>query len=56
MFDPALRPILASIVMAAVFALVWGGVTTWRRGDRQKGGLMLGCALVLFVNLLIWTV
>lgn len=56
MFDPALKPIYLSIVMAAVFALLWGGIVTWRRGDRQKGVLMLVCALVLLGNLLIWTI
>lgn len=56
MFDPALKPIYLSIAMLAVFALVWGGIITWRRDDRRKGVLMLICALVLLGNLLIWTV
>jgi hypothetical protein len=56
MLDPALNPILFSLVAIAVGALVWGGVTTLRGGNRQKGVLMLVCALVLFANLLIWTV
>ena len=49
-------PIVGSITMLAVFALIWGGVVVLRRGDRQKGILMLGCALVLFANLLVWTI
>lgn len=48
-------PAIASIVMAGVIALVWGGVQVLRRGDRQKGMLMLVAALVVFGNLLIWT-
>lgn len=55
MLDPKLTPILLSIAVLAMFALVWGGTVTWRRGDRQKGVLMILCALVLLGNLLIWT-
>jgi hypothetical protein len=50
-----LASLLLSIAALSVFALVWGGVVTWRKGDRQKGVLMMLCALVLLVNLLIWT-
>jgi hypothetical protein len=56
MMDPALNPILLSIAVVAMFALVWGGVRTWRAGERQKGVLMVICALVLLGNLLIWSV
>ena len=55
MFDAGLNPILLSIAVAAMFALVWGGMRTWRRGERQKGVLMLVAALVLLGNLLIWS-
>lgn len=48
-------PVIASIVMAGVIALGWGGVQVIRKGDRQKGVLMLVAALVVFGNLLIWT-
>jgi hypothetical protein len=56
MTDPALDPLLLSIAVVAMFALVWGGVRTWRGGERQKGVLMMVCALVLLGNLLIWSV
>jgi len=55
MVDPQLNPILQSIAMIAVFALVWGGVVVWRKGDRQKGVLMVIAAVVLLGNVLIWT-
>lgn len=45
-----------SLIMLACFALAAGGV--WlitRRGDRQKGSLMLVAAAVMLVNVLIWT-
>ena len=56
MLDSRFTPILLSIAVLAMFALVWGGVRTWRGGDRQKGVLMLICALVLLGNLLIWSI
>jgi hypothetical protein len=56
MLDPELAPWIATLIMLCVGALVWGGARTWRRGDRQKGVLMLICAAVIFGNLLIWTV
>jgi hypothetical protein len=55
MMDPGLNPLLLSIAVVAMFALIWGGVRTWRGGDRQKGVLMVACALVLLGNLLIWS-
>lgn len=54
MMDPQLNPIMLTIAVLAMFALVWGGIHTWRGGDRTKGVLMLICALVLLGNLLIW--
>lgn len=56
MTDTTLNPLLLSIGSAAMFALVWGGAVIWRKGDRQKGVLMLIAALVLLGNLLIWTI
>ena len=56
MGDPGITPILQSIAALAVIALVWGGVVIWRKGDRQKGVLMVIAAAVLLGNLLIWTV
>jgi hypothetical protein len=47
---------LLSIAVIAVFLLLGGGVALLRKGDRQKGVLMLVAALVLFGNVLIWTV
>jgi hypothetical protein len=45
-----------AILMLAAFALAWGGVRLIRRGERQKGVLMVVCALVALGNVLIWTV
>ncbi|MES2988000.1 MAG: hypothetical protein V4808_08845 [Pseudomonadota bacterium] len=53
MTNPALNPILLSIAVVAMFALVWGGVRLLKT-DRTKGVLMMICALVLLGNLLIW--
>lgn len=47
---------LLAIAMLGVGALIWGGVTFIRRGDRQKGVLMLMCAVVVLGNVMIWTV
>jgi hypothetical protein len=45
-----------AISMLAVFALVFGGVRLWvKRGDRQKAMLMLALAVVIFANVVIWT-
>lgn len=53
----ALAGTMLSVLVIAALVLAWGG---WRmitkRGDRQKGTLMLACAFVLVVNVLIWTV
>jgi hypothetical protein len=54
MTDPSLNAILLSIAVAAMFALVWGGVRQFR-SDRTKGTLMIVCALVILGTLLIWT-
>ncbi|HEX5182919.1 MAG TPA: hypothetical protein VFW19_07170 [Allosphingosinicella sp.] len=46
-----------SIAILAAFALAAGGI--WllaRRGERKQGWLMIVAALVLFANVLIWTV
>lgn len=51
-----LYPLMMSIAVLAVLALSWGGVTVLRRGDRQRGVLMLLCALVILANVLIWAV
>jgi len=51
-----LYPLTMGIAMLAVLALAWGGVTVLRRGDRQRGVLMLVCSLVILANVLIWTI
>lgn len=51
-----LYPLMMSIAVLAVLALSWGGVTVLRRGDRQRGVLMLLCALVILGNVLVWAV
>lgn len=48
--------IALTIAMLAVFALSAGGLYLWaKRGERQRGLLMLAAALVILVNVLIWT-
>ena len=47
---------LLALAMLAVAALLWGGWRAFRRGgDRRKAALMLACAVVIFGNVLIWT-
>ena len=53
---PAAGSTVLAILMLAAFALVWGGVWFIRKGERQKGVLMIVCALVALGNVLIWTV
>jgi hypothetical protein len=46
-----------AIAMLAAFLLVLGGVRLIGRGEfRQQGWLMIVAALVLFGNVLVWTV
>ena len=47
--------IALSLGMLAVFALAFGGVVLFRRGERQKGLLMIAAAVVILANVLIWT-
>lgn len=56
MGTPQINSILLSVAVLATFALVWGGAMVWRKGDRQKGVLMVVAAAVLLGNVLIWTV
>jgi hypothetical protein len=52
----AASPILSSIVVLAVFALILGGVSLIvRPGDRLRGTLMIVAAFVLLGNLLLWS-
>lgn len=47
---------LLSIAVLAAFALAGGGLYLLiRRGERKQGILMLIAAIVLFANVLIWT-
>ena len=48
-----------SIAMLAAFLLGGVGIAQVRKSDakaRQRGWLMIACALVLFANVAIWTV
>ena len=45
-----------SVVALAALALIAGAIYLWRTGRRQKAGLMLAAAVVMIVNVLIWTV
>jgi hypothetical protein len=45
---------LLSLAVLGALALFWGGAVILRRGDRQKGLLMLGCGVVVLGNVLIW--
>lgn len=47
---------LLALAMLGVFALAGGGALFLRRGDRQRGLLMIACAIVVLGNVLIWTV
>lgn len=45
-----------AVAMVAVFALLVGAIALLRQGkDRRRAWLMLAAALVLFGNVLIWT-
>lgn len=46
---------ILSVVMLAALALLAGAVVLWRRGIRKQAGLMLALAVVMIVNVLIWT-
>ncbi|RIV92252.1 hypothetical protein D2V17_02065 [Aurantiacibacter xanthus] len=51
MFD-----IIVSIVMLAAAVLIGGGITLLRRGDKQRGMLMLILAFVMVANVAIWVI
>jgi hypothetical protein len=49
--------VILSVVMLAALALLAGAAFLWRRGSaRKQAGLMLLLAVVMIVNVLIWTV
>ena len=47
--------VVLSVVMLAGGALGYGAYVAFRRGDRQRGWLMAIAALVMIVNVGIWT-
>ncbi len=47
--------VLSLLVLVAV-ALLGGAVVLWRRGVRKQAGLMVVLAVVMIVNVLIWTI
>lgn len=55
--DAILPNIVLPLVMLAAFALIIGAVYFWRRtGEVKQPALMVFLALVMFVNVLIWTI
>jgi ABC-type cobalamin transport system permease subunit len=50
-----LPALLFSIAVVAALLLIAGGIRMIRRNERQKALLMIGAALVLLANVLIWT-
>jgi uncharacterized membrane protein YozB (DUF420 family) len=44
-----------SVVAFTALALVAGAIYLWRKGVRKQAGLMLVLAVVMIVNVLIWT-
>ena len=54
MQSATLNPLLLSVAMLAVFALLWGGIRTLK-ADRTRGVLMMVTAAVILGNLLIWS-
>jgi len=49
-------PVVMSLVVLAIFALLLGARVVWRRGDRQRAVLMAIAALVIAGNVAIWAV
>ena len=48
--------LVLSLVMLAALALLIGAIAAWRRGQRKQALLMAVLAVVLGINLAIWTV
>lgn len=46
---------ILSVVALAALSLVAGAIYLWRKGVRKQAGLMLVLAVVMIVNVLIWT-
>lgn len=47
--------IVLSVTMLTAFALVLGAVALFRRGVRKQAWLMLALALIMIVNVVIWS-
>lgn len=52
---PTAGATVLALLMLAAFALAAGGVWFIRKGERQKGVLMIVCAAIALGNVLIWT-
>ena len=49
--------LILSLVMLAALALIGGGLFLWfKKGVRKQAGLMLLLALIMLINVAIWTV
>jgi len=49
--------LILSIVMLAAFALIGGALFLWfKRGARKQAGLMALLALIMLINVAIWTI
>jgi hypothetical protein len=46
---------ILSVVALAALSLVAGAIYLWCKGVRKQAGLMLVLAMVMLVNVLIWT-
>ncbi len=48
--------LLLSLAMLGIFALIFGAITIWRKGDNRKQSVLMAvAALVLLGNVLILT-
>lgn len=48
--------LVLSVTMLAIVAMLGGAVLAFRKGDRKRAGLMIVLAIVLALNVAIWTV
>lgn len=53
--DPDMLDIALSMLMLCAAALTGGAIFLLRRGERQRPVLMIGLALVMATNVVIWT-
>lgn len=45
-----------SIAMLTAFALIFGAIALFRRGQRKQPALMLVLAVVMIANVVIWSI